>query len=122
MRSPLLLAAALGLCAAGPALAQEAAAKPVKNKTAVTVGGVAGSVAGSSVAGPIGGFVGGAVGKAVAGVVAPSKPAAEPILVHAPPPTPEQRVQAANDAPPAWADPGQAQRERRSAPPPADPQ
>jgi len=118
MRSLLLIAGA-AMAVSSPALAG-GAAKPNKAKTVETAAGVAGSVAGSSVGGPVGGFVGGAVGRAVAHAVVGKPAAAEP-AAEAPAPslTPDQRTAMAMDAPPAWADPGQVQRERHSAPPPA---
>jgi hypothetical protein len=123
MRSVLLIAGAV-LVVSGPALAGEAA-QSKKAKTVETAAGVAGSVAGSSVAGPVGGLVGGAVGRAVGRAVAGKPQAAEPAAQAAAQPaapapslTPDQRTAMVMDAPPAWADPGQVQREQHAAPPP----
>lgn len=121
MRNLLLIAGA-ALAVSSPVLAAEGA-RHDRTRTVVTAAGVAGSVAGSSVAGPVGGFVGGALGKAVAQAATrrsePSAAAAPAEAPLQPSLTPEQRTAMAVDAPPAWADPGQALRQQHAAPPPA---
>jgi hypothetical protein len=117
MRNWRLIWAGAAVAVCTPALAGQAADKD-KPKRAEQVAGVAGSVAGSTVAGPVGGLVGGAIGRAVAHEVVKT-PDATAALPPEPMATPQSRTAMAMQAPPAWADPGQAQRERHATPPPA---